>query len=214
MRVTDLCFLKMPVNAVQYRVTVGIFNNQKLIINLRSEFPSCSKLPNNLFNYDSNYISLLFYIFLIAFLFLKGYVLKISTKLHISIFLLFNILLGVLVWLCSCLIILSGDAEVNPGPKNSGSECLSIFHWNLSSISAHDCSKLFLLKAYISVHKFDIICLSETYLDSTVALDDDNLAIFGYNLIRSDHPSNPNEEVSVFTTKSSKYQLLKRMSEL
>ena len=189
-KVNDLCFLKMPVNAVQYRMTVGIFNNQKLITNLRFEFPSCSKLSNNLSSYDPNYISLLFYIFLIAFLFSKGYVLKISTKLHISIFLLFNILLGVLVWLYSCLIILSGDVEVNPEPKNSVSECLSICHWNLNSISAHDYSKLFLLKAYISVQKFDIICLSETYLDSTVPLDYDNLVISGYNLIRSDHPSN------------------------
>ena len=32
-------FLKMPVNAVQYRVTVGIFNNRKLIINLIFELP-------------------------------------------------------------------------------------------------------------------------------------------------------------------------------
>ena len=94
------------------------------------------------------------------------------------------------VLLCSYLIILSGDVEVNPGPKNSVSECLSICHWNLNSILAHDYSKLFLLKAYISVHKFDIICLSETYLDSTVPLDDVNLVISGYNLIRSDHPSN------------------------
>ena len=46
------------------------------------------------------------------------------------------------------------------------------------------------MKAYISLHKFDIICLSETCLDSTVPLDDDNLVISGYNLIRSDHPSN------------------------
>ena len=189
-RVTNLCFLKMPVNAVQYRVTVAIFNNRKLIINLRFELPSCSKLSNNLSNFDPIYISLLFYIFLIAFLFSKGYDLKISTKLHISIFLLFNILLGVLVWLYSCLIILSGDVEVNPGPKNSVSECLSICHWNLNSISAHDYSKLFLLKAYISVHKFDIVCLSETYLDSTGPLDDDNAVISGYNLIHSDHPSN------------------------
>ena len=66
----------------------------------------------------------------------------------ISIFLLFNILLGMLVWLCSCLIILGGDVEVNPGPKNNVSECLSICHWNLNSIFAHDYSKLFLLKAY------------------------------------------------------------------
>ena len=95
-----------------------------------------------------------------------------------------------LVWQYSCLIILSGDVEANPEPKNSASECLSICHWNLNSISAHDYSKLFLLKAYISVQKFDIICLSETYLDSLVPLDDDNLVISGYNLIRSDHPSN------------------------
>ena len=60
----------------------------------------------------------------------------------------------------------------------------------VNSILGRDYSKLFILKAYISVHKFDIICLSETYLDSTVPLDDVNLVISGYNLIRSDHPSN------------------------
>ena len=152
--------------------------------------PSCWKLSNNLPNYDSNYISLLFYTFFMAFLFSKCYVSNISTKFYISNFLLFNILLDVLVWLCSCLIILSGDAEVNPGPQNSVSECLSICLWNHNSISAHDYSKLFLLKAYISVRKFDIIGLSETYLDSTVPLDDENLVISGYKLIRSDHPSN------------------------
>ena len=34
-------FLKMLFNTGQYRVTVGIFNNQKLIINLRFELSSC-----------------------------------------------------------------------------------------------------------------------------------------------------------------------------
>ena len=63
---TNLCILKMLRNAVQYRVTVGIFNNRKLILNLRFELLSCSKLSNNLPNYDANYISLLFYIFLIS----------------------------------------------------------------------------------------------------------------------------------------------------
>ena len=42
----------------------------------------------------------------------------------------------------------------------------------------------------ISVYEFDVICLSETYLDSNVPLDDDNLVISGYNLIRYNHPSN------------------------
>ena len=71
----------------------------------------------------------------------------------------------------------------------------------------------------MSVHKSDIIYLSETYLDSTVPLDNDNLVISGYNLIRSDHPSNTKRGgvpllQKLFTTKSSKYQLLKTMSEL
>ena len=37
-RVSDLCFLKMPVNTVQQRVAVAIFNNRKPIINLGFEF--------------------------------------------------------------------------------------------------------------------------------------------------------------------------------
>ena len=44
--------------------------------------------------------------------------------------------------------------------------------------------------AYISTHKFDAICISETYLDSDTSDDDDNLKIAGYNLIRADRPSN------------------------
>ena len=76
-RVTDLCFLKILVNAVQYRVTVGIFNYRKLITNLRFEMSSCSTLLNNFLpNYDASVISLLFYIFPIASLFSNGYVSK------------------------------------------------------------------------------------------------------------------------------------------
>ena len=103
---------------------------------------------------------------------------------------MFNTILDVLLWLYSCLIIFSGDVEVNPRPKNSVSECLSICHWNLNSISVHDYSKLLVLKAYISVHQFDIIGLSETCLDSTVSFDDHSFIISRCNLIRSDHRSN------------------------
>ena len=38
----------------------------------------------------------------------------------------------------------------------------------------------------------DIICSSETYLDSSIQSDTDNLEIPGYNLLRSDYPSNNN----------------------
>ena len=40
------------------------------------------------------------------------------------------------------------------------------------------------------MHMFHIICISETYLDSSTSPNDTNLEISGYNLIRSDHPSN------------------------
>ena len=86
--------------------------------------------------------------------------------------------------------MLSGYVEVNPGPKKKEKDCLSICHGKLSSISAYDYCKLFLLNAYNSLHKFDIICLSEIYLDADTPFNDDNLEISGYTLARSDHPSN------------------------
>ena len=78
-----------------------------------------------------------------------------------------------LPWLYSLLILLSADVELNPGPKRASTSNISICHWNLNSISAHNYIKLFLLKTYIAIHKFDIISLSETYLDSSTTSDDD-----------------------------------------
>ena len=91
----------------------------------------------------------------------------------------------------SCnLVTLSGDVEVNPGPKKKDKDCLLLCHWNLNSVSKYDYSKLFLLNSYNSLHKFDIICLSEIYIDSNTLLDDENLEISGYVLALSNHPSN------------------------
>ena len=45
-------------------------------------------------------------------------------------------------------------------------------------------------KYQLKAYKTNIICLSETYLDSSIQSDNDNLGIPGYNLVRSDHPSN------------------------
>ena len=84
----------------------------------------------------------------------------------------------------------SGDIEQNPGPKPNSCECLSICHWNLNSISAHNFIKLSLLRAYTSTNKIDIKCLSETYLDSSISSDSGNLELPGYNLVRADHLTN------------------------
>ena len=114
-----------------------------------------------------------------------------STKhFHTLSFLVTIITICSLPWLYSFLILLSADVELNPGPKRVSTSSISIYHWNLNSISAYNYIELFLLKAYVAIHKFNIICLSETYLDSTTSSDDDNLAILEYNLMRSDHPSN------------------------
>ena len=95
------------------------------------------------------------------------------------------------IWYDSRIIILSGDIETNPGPKHSfSSQGLKICHWNLNGLSSHMYKKVSLLSAFISVHKLDIICLSETYLNSETSPDDDNLEIPGYNIIRKDHPPN------------------------
>ena len=53
---------------------------------------------------------------------------------------------------------------------------------------------MLLLKAYI-VYMFDIICLSETYLEFKILPGDDNLDISGYDLVRFDHPSNSKPSV-------------------
>ena len=49
-------------------------------------------------------------------------------------------------------------------------------------------NKLSLLSAYNTLHKFDAICISETYLEKSA--DHNALSIDGYSIIRDDHPLN------------------------
>ena len=88
----------------------------------------------------------------------------------------------------SCFLLCHGDIKSNPGPRKLKENTFSICHWNLNSITAHNFSKLTQLKAYISTYKHDFICLSETYLDSSIP--DNLIDIKGYNLVRADHPDN------------------------
>ena len=93
---------------------------------------------------------------------------------------------------------LSGDIEKNPGPLKDFSQTFFIGHWNLNSLAAHNFTKVALLKAYLSVQRFGIFCISETYLNSSITQDDDSLQIPGYDLIRSDHPSNNKRGVAIY----------------
>ena len=78
-----------------------------------------------------------------------------------------------------------GDIELNPELKY-----FSTCHWNLNSLTAHNYLKVSQLQAFNLVHKFDILCISETHLDSSVSKDGNALSIEGYSVIRPDHPSN------------------------
>ena len=92
-------------------------------------------------------------------------------------------LLNTSLWLQILLVLLSGDVEINPGPKRTLKASLSICHWNLNSISAHNNVKLSHLRACLAFHKLDIVCLSETYLNSRNSPDDETYKISGYNLV-------------------------------
>ena len=58
------------------------------------------------------------------------------------------------------------------------------------NISSPSYTKVSLLTAYNFIHNFDVICVSETFLNSETAANDPNLEIAGYNMYCADHLSN------------------------
>ena len=67
---------------------------------------------------------------------------------------------------------------------------LSLYHWNFKSITAHNFSKLTLLEAHNMNHNFDNICLSQTYLYSSIQHVNKRLHLNGYQLVRAHNPNN------------------------
>ena len=63
------------------------------------------------------------------------------------------------------------------------------------------------LSAYIYIHKFDIICLSETYINSEIPSDDENFEIARQNLSEKITHLTVNVVESVFTIKKSRSHL-------
>ena len=67
----------------------------------------------------------------------------IITSLNKIVFFTVAVILTDNLWHVFCLINLSGDIEENPGPKLNSSQKLSICHWNLNSIAAHNFIKVY-----------------------------------------------------------------------
>ena len=89
----------------------------------------------------------------------------------------------------SILVLKGGDIELNHGPQKNSYSYFSCYHWNVNSLAADNYSKVLALTAYNSTYKYDFICISETFLDSSFESDDKDLILDGYNLIQSDQSS-------------------------
>ena len=90
------------------------------------------------------------------------------------------------IWVHAFLIRQSDNIEMNPGPKLNPCYSFSICHWNLNILAAHNYLKVSLLRTYLAIEKFDVVCLSKTFLDSSNISDDDNFYFPGYNLVRTE----------------------------
>ena len=177
---------------------MGVFNNHNSAqcnsynIGYNQSFQNCS----NFILVSVIFICLVYLFTLIVYLESSlSYVVRVKSRticgyLHILLHISLIILYANHFWFFKIAVKLSGDVEENPGPKPSSSQNFSICRWNLNSISAHNYVKLSLLRAYLSTQKFDVICISETYLNSDTSTVDENLETAGYTLIRDDHPSN------------------------
>lgn len=100
------------------------------------------------------------------------------------------------------LLLIWGAVKLHPGPKKP---CYNfhLCHWNLNSITANNFSKIYLiLEAYNVKHKFDMICISKTYLYSSFLDDDSRLNLPGYNVVRAVNPNNTKKTVFMSTLKS------------
>ena len=166
----------MVVSTDQWRAEIGSFN--------------CHRLRLSKFKWNNNqmFLKIVFIYFLLMCKVLntKFCLSKLATRLmfHWKAFFILSLL-----FICS-LLLLHGDIESNPGPRNSKNHLPSFCHWNLNSLPAHNFSKMLLLKAYNAIYKYDFICLSETFLDSSIPSDHVSLELEGYKLVRADHPNN------------------------
>ena len=81
--------------------------------------------------------------------------------------------------------------ESNPGPTRRYSYYnFSVCHLSLNSMTAHNFEKINPLEAYNTINKLDVIWLSESYQNLSIAFYTDDLNIKDYNLYSVDHPSN------------------------
>ena len=150
----------MPVSFLQFRRTVGLFNNLKFLkCNMNQPFlfdiTMCQCHITTL-RTCSPLVLLLLVLFL-PFCFSSATIQNSFSKVSICnwTFVQYKFYDSTHIWLYTCIIDLSGDIEKNPGPRPSSSQKFPICYWNLNSITAHSYVKIFLLKAYLSISEIN-----------------------------------------------------------
>lgn len=78
----------------------------------------------------------------------------------------------------SLLLLMCGDVESNPGPRNPTENCINIYHLNVRSLVPS------IDVLTVEAANFDIIGVTETWLDDSIKSED--IAIEGHALIRKD----------------------------
>ena len=110
----------------------------------------------------------------------------------------------------------SGDINLNPGPtifkqqNRKSANNLKIGHLNVRSLKNRE--HLQLVKHTISQNKFDVLTLSETWLNSSIT--DLELEIPGYDLYRIDRNTKPGGEVGVYALQTYKVKVLDDISNI
>ena len=136
----------MKVNLNQYRRTVGVFNNRKIPL----KKPHGPSLQKNILKTHLIQIVIFLLVITVRYAISPSFAQNIRflrRSLFHSFYFINTVSYIYHVWLYSLAIKHSGDIEKNPGPKPNSCDFLSICHWNLNSISAHNFIKLSLFRA-------------------------------------------------------------------
>ena len=112
----DLTTYLMTVSLIQWRAVIGIFNYRS------------SVMSNQVNNLTKNFISM-FEMLLFCWHYFESAFIYLLISLYLFTFLPRH-----------------GDIELNPGPRKEKKNSLSVCHWILNSLSAHNFSKLTQLK--------------------------------------------------------------------
>ena len=83
--------------------------------------------------------------------------------------------IAIFLFLCfPNLLFRCADNEANTGPNFSS---MTFCHWNLNGRTAHDSIEISLLQAHVTQYNYGIICLLESFLNSSIQTNDDRISI-------------------------------------